>query len=454
MPLQSINPATGEKIAEFPELTSQEIEAKLVRAGEAFAKWRNTTVFERAVLMKKAGEILKANAEKYARLMTLEMGKPVTQGIAEAQKCAFNCDYYVEKAAEFLEPEVVETEAGESYVQYDPLGIVLGVMPWNFPFWQVFRAAVPILMGGNVMVLKHASNVPQCAMECEKIFLEAGFPEGVFQYLAIGSSKVEGLISDDRIVAVTLTGSEYAGSKVAEQCGREIKKTVLELGGSSPFVVLEDADIDYAAHAAVTARFQNCGQSCIAAKRFIVMESVYEEFLEKFKTNLEAWKFGNPDNKDVQIGPLYSLEGRETLEGQLEGSVKMGARVVSGGHEAGATGAFFQPTILADASEEMPVFKEETFGPLAAVIKVSTTEEAIRIANNTRYGLSASIFTRDLEKAKKLAKEFECGAVFVNDIVKSDPRLPVGGVKKSGYGRELAKEGIREFTNIKTVWVK
>ncbi len=454
MPIQSINPATGETVATFAELSDQEIELKLSKAAVAFDVWRNKSVAERAVVMKKVGEILKSGAEKYAKLMTLEMGKPLTQGIAEAEKCAFNCEYYVEHAEEFLRPEVVPTDAGESYLQYDPLGVVLGVMPWNFPFWQVFRAAVPILMGGNVMILKHASNVPQCAMECEKIFIEAGFPEGVFQYLPISSGKVEGLIRDDRVVGVTLTGSEYAGSKVAEECGREIKKTVLELGGSSPFVVLDDADIDLAAQVAVMARFQNCGQSCVASKRFIVMEKIYDEFVEKFRANLAAWKFGDPTEKDTQIGPLYSEEGRKVLEDQLNGSVEMGARVVIGGHEIGAVGAFFQPTILADVSEEMPAFKEETFGPLAAVIKVSSVEEAVRVANNTRYGLSASIFTRDIERAKKLAKDFESGAVFVNALVKSDPRLPVGGIKKSGYGRELGREGIREFMNIKTVWVK
>ncbi len=454
MPIQSINPATGETVATFAELSDQEIEVKLSKAAVAFDVWRNKSVAERAVVMKKVGEILKSGAEKYAKLMTLEMGKPLTQGIAEAEKCAFNCEYYVENAEELLRPEVVATDAGESYLQYDPLGVVLGVMPWNFPFWQVFRAAVPILMGGNVMILKHASNVPQCAMECEKIFTEAGFPEGVFQYLPISSGKVEGLIRDDRVVGVTLTGSEYAGSKVAEECGREIKKTVLELGGSSPFVVLDDADIDLAAQVAVMARFQNCGQSCVASKRFIVMEKVYDEFVEKFRSNLAAWKFGDPMEKETQIGPLYSEEGRKVLEDQLNGSVEMGARVVIGGHEIGAVGAFFQPTILADVSEEMPAFKEETFGPLAAVIKVSSVEEAVRVANNTRYGLSASIFTRDIERAKKLAKDFESGAVFVNALVKSDPRLPVGGIKKSGYGRELGREGIREFMNIKTVWVK
>lgn len=454
MPIQSINPATGETVATFAELSDQEIEVKMSKAAVAFDVWRNKSVAERAVVMKKVGEILKSGAEKYAKLMTLEMGKPLTQGIAEAEKCAFNCEYYVENAEELLRPEVVATDAGESYLQYDPLGVVLGVMPWNFPFWQVFRAAVPILMGGNVMILKHASNVPQCAMECEKIFTEAGFPEGVFQYLPISSGKVEGLIRDDRVVGVTLTGSEYAGSKVAEECGREIKKTVLELGGSSPFVVLDDADIDLAAQVAVMARFQNCGQSCVASKRFIVMEKVYDEFVEKFRSNLAAWKFGDPMEKETQIGPLYSEEGRKVLEDQLNGSVEMGARVVIGGHEIGAVGAFFQPTILADVSEEMPAFKEETFGPLAAVIKVSSVEEAVRVANNTRYGLSASIFTRDIERAKKLAKDFESGAVFVNALVKSDPRLPVGGIKKSGYGRELGREGIREFMNIKTVWVK
>jgi len=458
MALKSINPATGKELANFDSLTDEQLKLKLDKAQKAFESWKNLSFPERAVFMKRAADLLRNKAQEYAEVMTMEMGKPISQAVAESEKCAWVCDFYADKAEGFLAPEFVDTDASRSYVQYDPMGIVLAVMPWNYPFWQVFRAAAPILMAGNSFVLKHASNVPQCGMKIEEIFREAGFPDGVMQYVAIGASKVESIIVDDRVKAVTLTGSEYAGSKVAEACGREIKKTLLELGGSGPFIVLEDADIDKAAETAVMARFQNCGQSCIASKRFIVVESVYEEFVEKFRENLSKWKFGNPYDPEVNIGPLYAGSGFDEIKAQVEDSVADGARVVAGAGEADfegleVQGTFYQPTILADVTEDMKVFKEETFGPVAAVVRVSDVDEAVRVANNTRFGLSSSVWTQDLNLAAKISTHLNFGAVFVNGMVKSDPRMPFGGMNKSGYGRELAVNGIREFVEVKSVWM-
>jgi len=454
MALQSLNPATGEVLATYDELTDKQLSEKIDKAQAAFLGWKNVSYEERGHLMVKAGELFKSKADRYATVMTKEMGKPITQAIGESEKCAWVCDFYAEKAAEFLAPEMVETDASESMVRFDPLGIVLAVMPWNYPFWQVVRAFAPALMAGNVMLLKHASNVPECGMLLEEILLEAGFPEGVFQYLAIGSRKVAEVLDDDRVKAATLTGSEYAGGQVASQCGRQIKKTVLELGGSGPFIVLDDADIEAAAEMAVSARFQNCGQSCIAAKRFIVMDSVYDEFVEKFKDGIEAWKFGDPTDAEVQIGPMYAKSGLDEIESQVDRSVEMGARVVTGAGREGEVGAFYKPTILADVTEDMPVFNEETFGPVAAIMKVLSEKEAVSAANNTRFGLGSSLWTSDMSRAKKIIVHLDFGSVFVNGLVKSDPRLPFGGINKSGFGRELSHYGIREFVNVKTVWIK
>jgi succinate-semialdehyde dehydrogenase / glutarate-semialdehyde dehydrogenase len=454
MALKSTNPASDEVLAEFEEWSDEEVVAGIARGHEAFKTWRKISFADRAALMKRCGELLTEKADEYGKLMMLEMGKPISQGIGEAKKCTWVCDFYVEKAEEFLAPEVIATDASESFVRHDPIGIILAVMPWNYPFYQVIRAAAPTLMAGNTMILKHASNVPQCGMALEKLFLDAGFPEGVFQYFPIGSSKVAQIIDDSRVRGATLTGSEHAGSKVAEACGRNIKKTVLELGGNGAFIVLDDADLDLAAEVAVSARFQNCGQSCIAAKRFIVVEAVYDEFLKKFEEKLEEWSFGDPADSEVQIGPMYSIEGLETIEHQVAKSVAMGAHVVAGGLREGEVGAFYRPTILSDVTLEMPVMKEETFGPVAAVYKVADEAEAIEVSNDTCFGLGASLWTQDSERAKRVAGELDEGGVFVNGLVKSDPRLPFGGVKKSGYGRELSHHGIKEFVNVKTVWIK
>jgi len=451
MALKTINPASGEEVASFEELTDEQLVKKIELAQSAFEAFRRTGFGERANLMKRVGQILVDKAEEYGKLMALEMGKPVAQGEAEAKKCALACDYYAENAELFLAPEMVETDASESFIRHDPLGIILAVMPWNYPFWQVVRAAAPSIMAGNVMLLKHASNVPQCGAALEAAFLEAGFPEGVFTYLAIGASKVGKVLDDKRLRAATLTGSEKAGSLVAQQCGRNIKKTVLELGGSGPFIVLEDADIDLAAEVAVSARFQNCGQSCIAAKRFIVVEAVYEEFLAKFEAKLAEWHFGDPMDEKTKIGPMYSLAGAEEIKRQVDRSVAMGAKVVVGGK---MEGAFYEPTILTDLTLDMPAMNEETFGPVAAVYRVKDEREAIVVSNSIDFGLGASLWTRDLARAKKIAIELDEGSVFINGLVKSDPRLPFGGVKKSGYGRELSRHGIMEFVNVKTVWVK
>ncbi len=454
MALQSVNPVNGEVVASFEELSDEQVKAKIALADAAFRQWRRDSFDRRASLLRNLAAILVERAEEYGKLMTLEMGKPLTQAIAEVKKCATACDFYAENGERFMASEAVLSDATESFVRRDPLGVVLAVMPWNFPFWQVVRAAAPALMAGNVMLLKHASNVPQCAMALEKAFLDAGFPEGVFTYLAIGSGKVAGVLDDERVVAATLTGSEEAGAKVAEQCGRNIKKTVLELGGSGPFIVMEDADLSLACATAVMARFQNCGQSCIAAKRFIVMESVYEKFVEGFVAELAKWKFGAPEDEQTQIGPMYATGGVSDIQRQVEQSMAMGARAVAGGKVSELGGAFFEPTILVDVTREMPVMNEETFGPVAAVYKVSSEEEAVSVANESRFGLGASLWTEDRERAKRIAALLDEGGVFVNGIVKSDARLPFGGVKKSGYGRELGREGMMEFVNVKTVWIK
>ncbi|HZU06729.1 MAG TPA: NAD-dependent succinate-semialdehyde dehydrogenase [Chloroflexota bacterium] len=453
MAIQSINPATEEVLATFEEFTPAQIDAALAQAATAFQEWRRASFAERAALLRRAAERLRAEKARYAGLITDEMGKPIVEAEAEIEKCAWNCEYYAENGARFLADEPVATGARASYVAFEPLGVVLAIMPWNFPFWQVFRAAVPALMAGNTCLLKHASNVPQCALAVEEVFRAAGFPPGVFQTLLIPSSAVETLIADDRVQAVTLTGSDVAGSQVAMAAGRALKKTVMELGGSDPFIVLEDADLAAAAETGARARCQNTGQSCIAAKRFIVVDAVAEEFEERFRAAVSRLRVGPPRERTTQIGPLARGDLRDALERQLRASLAAGARLVLGGTRLEGRGYYFAPTVLADVTLAMPVCQEETFGPLAAVLRVRDAEEALAVANGSRYGLGASVWTRDLERGQALARRLEAGVVFVNGMVASDPRLPFGGVKRSGYGRELGVFGIREFVNIQTIVV-
>jgi succinate-semialdehyde dehydrogenase/glutarate-semialdehyde dehydrogenase len=385
--------------------------------------------------------------------MTREMGKPIVQSEAEVEKCALTCDYYAEHAAAFLAEQPRATDAARSYVRFDPLGVVLAVMPWNFPFWQVFRFAAPALMAGNAALLKHASNVPRCALEIEEVFRRAGFPEDLFRSLLTDAAGVKTLIADPRVVAVTLTGSEQAGMAIAEQAGAHLKKTVLELGGSDPFIVLADAPLEAAARAAAEARLINSGQSCIAAKRFIVVEAVAERFIERFKAELAGRRVGDPTLRDTQVGPQARVDLRDQLHEQVVESVKRGARPLLGGQVPAGPGAFYPPTLLIAVDRGMPAFDEETFGPVAAVITAKDESDAVRLANDSPYGLGAALWTADRTRADRLAAEIEAGAVFVNEVVKSDPRLPFGGIKRSGYGRELSEYGIREFVNIKSVWM-
>ncbi len=453
MSIQSINPATGDVLETLEPTSPQQIQSVLASAHAAFLEWRTQPFARRSALMHAAARELRARKDEYAVTMTREMGKPIVQAEAEVEKCAGTCDYYAEHAEAFLREQPRETDASRSYVRFDPLGVVLAVMPWNFPFWQVFRFAAPALMAGNAGILKHASNVPRCALAIEEVFRRAGFPEGLFRTVLVDSGTVKGLIADPRIVAVTLTGSERAGQAVAQQAGHELKKTVLELGGSDPFVVLADADVDVAARAAAEARLINSGQSCIAAKRFIVVEPVADRFLERFKSELAARRMGDPTARDTQVGPQARVDLRDELHRQVEESVKRGARVLLGGQVPAGKGAFYPPTLLAAVDRGMPAFDEETFGPVAAVIRSKDEADALRLANDSPFGLGAALWTKDLARAERLAAQIEAGAVFVNGVVKSDPRLPFGGIKRSGYGRELSEYGIREFVNIKSVWI-
>jgi succinate-semialdehyde dehydrogenase/glutarate-semialdehyde dehydrogenase len=451
---QSKNPTTGETLAEFQDLTPEGLEQKLAVAEDTFLQWRETTYAFRAERMRRLASILKEDARRLGEMMTLEMGKPIKQAVAEAEKCAWVCEYYADNAEKILSEESILSDASESYVRFDPLGIILAVMPWNFPFWQVFRFAAPALMAGNVGLLKHASNVPQCAIEIEKLFGRAGFPEGAFQNLLIRSDAVEKVLRDKRVAAATLTGSEAAGQSVAAIAGSEIKKTVLELGGSDPFIILADADLEQAANVAVNARLQNNGQSCIAAKRFIVVADVASKFIEMYRSLYEKLVIGDPMSESTNIGPLATESILLDLEKQVNESVKKGARVEIGGRRSGEVGNFYEPTILSDVKPGMPAYHEELFGPVASVIVATDFNDAIRIANDSPFGLGASIWTQNIALAKKLAARLESGGVFVNGMVKSDPRLPFGGIKRSGFGRELGSYGIKEFVNIKAVWVK
>ncbi len=453
MSIQSINPATGEALETFEPTSSAETERVVAAAHDAFREWRHAPFTTRSRAMRTAAEILRARRAEYARTMALEMGKPIAQGEAEVDKCAGACDFYAEHAEAMLAEQPRETDAARSYVRFDPLGPVLAVMPWNFPFWQVFRFAAPALMAGNAGVLKHASNVPRCALQVEEVFRDAGFPRGLFATVLVGSSAVAGLIADPRIAAATLTGSEQAGRQVAERAGRELKKTVLELGGSDPFVVLDDADVTAAATAAADARLVNSGQSCIAAKRFIVVESVADQFQARFVEELRGRRMGDPLSRDTQVGPQARVDLRDALHRQVQESVKRGARLQLGGEIPRGPGAFYPPTLLVAVDKGMPAFDEETFGPVAATIRAKDEADAVRLANDSTFGLGASLWTRDRARAERLATQIEAGLVFVNGLVKSDPRLPFGGIKRSGYGRELSEYGIREFVNVKSVWI-
>ena len=454
MPIASINPTTGETLKTFTALHESQIEEKLQRAADTFHTYRRTPFTERELMMFRAAEILETDKQEFARIMTTEMGKPIKGAVQEAEKCALVCRYYAENARRHLADQTVETNATRSFIHFQPLGPVLAVMPWNFPFWQVFRFAAPALMAGNVGLLKHASNVPQCALAIEDIFLRAGFPEGGFQTLLIGSDAVEKVLNDKRVVAATLTGSEAAGRSVASIAGKQIKKTVLELGGSDPFIVMPSADLDQAVATAVKARTINNGQSCIAAKRFIVGSGIYEAFERNFVAQMRGLRVGDPMQESTDIGPLATPQILKDLDEQVRKAVASGARVLTGGKQSERAGNFYEPTVLTNISEQSPVYCEEVFGPVALLFRVETTEHAIQLANATTFGLGAAAWTNDPQEQTRFIDELEAGCVFINGMVASDPRLPFGGVKNSGYGRELGEFGIREFVNVKTVWIK
>ncbi|PMB09547.1 NADP-dependent succinic semialdehyde dehydrogenase [Fischerella thermalis CCMEE 5273] len=455
MPIATINPATGELLKNFEPHSDAEIAAKLDLAQQAFEHYRQTSFSERSRWLDKVADILEQEKADLAKLMTLEMGKTYKSAIAEVEKCAWVCRYYAEHAAQFLADTYVETDATKSFVKYQPLGIILAVMPWNFPFWQVFRFAAPALMAGNVGLLKHASNVPQCALAIEEIIQKASFPTGVFQTLLIPGAKVGDLMSDDRIKAATLTGSEPAGISLAVASAKQIKKTVLELGGSDPFIVLESADLQAAVAVATTARMLNNGQSCIAAKRFILQEAIADQFEKLLLEKYQGLKVGDPMQPDTDIGPLATPDILRDLEQQVQTCVKAGAKVLIGGQPlADRPGNFFPPTMITDLSPDSAIAKEEFFGPVALLFRVPDIDEAIKLANATPFGLGASAWTTNSQEQQRFIDEIEAGAVFINGMVKSDPRIPFGGIKRSGYGRELGIQGIHEFVNIKTVWVK
>lgn len=453
--LKSINPSNGELIASYEEMTQKEVSAIISDVNSAYQEWRQTSFSHRSKLMKNAAANLQDRKEELGRLMTLEMGKPFSQAVAEANKCASVCEYYADNAERILADQIIETDASKSYVAYRPIGIVFAVMPWNFPFWQVLRFAAPALMAGNVGILKHASNVQGCALEIEKIFHDAGFPKNVFRTLVIGSKNVKEVIENPHVKAVTLTGSTPAGKAVASQAGAVLKKTVLELGGSDPYIILEDADLDQAITACMIGRFLNTGQSCIAAKRFIVVESILDEFRSKLLEAMKTQKWGDPFDEDVNIGPMVNIWSRDEVHEQVVASIKKGAELLVGGEVLDVEGAFYPATLLDNVKPGMPAFDDEIFGPVASIIPVNDEAEAIKLANQTPFGLGGAVFTRDIKKGERIAaNEIEAGCCFVNDFVRSDPRLPFGGIKESGYGRELSEAGIREFTNMKTVYIR
>ncbi len=455
MMLNSINPANGQEIASYKEMTLEEVGAIIANVDSAYHEWRNTSFDHRATLLRRASELLQNRKEDLGRLMTLEMGKPYTQALAEVTKCATVCEYYADNAERILADQIIETDASKSYVAYRPIGIVFAVMPWNFPFWQVLRFAAPALMAGNVGILKHASNVQGCAKEIEKIFHDAGFPKNVFRILVISSKYVKDVINNPLVKAVTLTGSTPAGKAVASQAGNVLKKTVLELGGSDPYIILEDADLDQAITACMIGRFLNTGQSCIAAKRFIVVESILDEFRGKILQAMKNQKWGDPFDEDVNIGPMVNIWSRNEVHEQVIASIEKGAELLVGGEVPDVEGAFYPATLLDNVKPGMPAFDDEIFGPVASIVPVKDEAEAIRLANQTPFGLGSAVFTRDVEKGERIAaNEIEAGCCFVNDFVRSDPRLPFGGIKESGYGRELSEMGIREFTNMKTVYIR
>jgi succinate-semialdehyde dehydrogenase/glutarate-semialdehyde dehydrogenase len=453
MAIASINPATGETIKSFEALGPDQIEHKLQLATDTFKAFRRSSFESRAEKMLRAAEILESEKRELGIVMTTEMGKPLKAAIGEAEKCASVCRYYAENASKQLADQIVETNATKSFIRFQPLGPVLAVMPWNFPFWQVFRFAAPALMAGNVGLLKHSSNVPQCALAIEDVFVRAGFPEGAFQTLLIGSDAVEAILKDERVVAATLTGSEPAGRSVASTAGQQIKTTVLELGGSDPFIVMPSADLDKAVETAVKARTINNGQSCIAAKRFIVAANIYDEFASKFVAGMKALKIGDPMDETTEIGPLATPQIVNDLAEQVRKAVASGARVLIGGNKLDRPGNFFEPTVLDNLDPTIPISCEEIFGPVATLFKAANIDDAISIANITSFGLGSSAWTNDDNEQMRFVEEIEAGSVFINGMVASDPRLPFGGIKNSGYGRELAEFGIREFVNIKTVWM-
>ena len=453
MSIQSINPATEEVIETFEPHTTAQVNQALDEAHNAFLSWRDTTFAERGAALHRIATYLREHKAELARLATLEMGKPIVESEAEVEKCAWNCDFYADNAEKFLADERIATNARESYISFLPLGVVLALMPWNFPYWQVFRFAAPALMAGNTILLKHASNVSLTALRMERIFQDCGLPEGAFRTVLVPGAETRRIIEDPRIAAVTLTGSDAAGVSVASTSGQVLKKTVLELGGSDAFIVLEDADLDAAAQMAVRARYQNTGQSCIAAKRFIVVEPVADAFEQKFVEAAAKLRVGDPLDRETQVGPMARGDLRDALEKQVQESLKMGARAALGGKPLARKGYFFEPSIVTNVTPEMPLFREETFGPVAAVIRARDTEDAVELANDSNFGLGGNLWTSNIERARSLARHLESGGVFINGMTASDPRLPFGGIKHSGYGRELSSFGIREFVNIQTVWI-
>jgi len=453
MAIATVNPATGQLVKTFEPLSDAEVESKLRLAAETFPKFRALSFADRARMMNKAAEILETDKEEFARLMTLEMGKTFRSAVDEAVKCAWGCRYYAENAERFMADEVVETSATRSYVRYQPMGVILAIMPWNFPFWQVFRFIAPSLMAGNVGVLKHASNVPQCALKIEEILVRAGFPKGAFQTLLIGAAKVDKILEDPRVVAATLTGSEGAGVQVGMSAAKRIKKVVLELGGSDPFIVMPSANLEDAVATAVKARIVNNGQSCIAAKRFIVHEQIADKFEQAFVAKMAALKIGDPMEASTDVGPLANADGVSDLQRDVDATVEAGGKILTGGKPINGPGFYYPPTVLTNIPEESPAYREELFGPVASIFRVKNIDEAIRIANDSRFGLGSSAWTNDPAEQERFANEIEAGMVFINQMVASDPRVPFGGVKWSGHGRELGPFGLREFTHIKTVWM-